>query len=179
MARRRYERESLPRGGGSKGGDPQKEALGYSRGGFGTKLHLLCDGFGNPLAAVLSPGQRHESLFLEDLVAAGEKEAGRRPERLAADRGYSAPRIRGYLQGRGIEPVIPHRKDELDRMEAPPEFDEEGYKGRNAVERLVGWLKEARCVATRFDKFAESYMAMVQLAMIRLMMRRILPSNSA
>lgn len=40
------------------------QALGYSRGGFGTKIHLVCDGKGRPLAATLSPGQSHESRYL-------------------------------------------------------------------------------------------------------------------
>jgi transposase len=40
------------------------EALGYSQGGFSTKIHLVCDGRGRPLAASLSPGQAHESKHL-------------------------------------------------------------------------------------------------------------------
>ncbi len=46
------------------------EALGRSRGGFGTKIHILCDGQGNPLGAVLSAGQEHESQYLETVLDA-------------------------------------------------------------------------------------------------------------
>ena len=42
------------------------------------------------------------------------------------------------------------------------------YRERNVVERLVGWLKEYRRIATRYDKLAASYLAFVQLASIRL-----------
>lgn len=101
------------------------------------------------------------------------------PARLSGDRAYSAPRIRGWLEGRGVDPVIPHRKDELARLPEPPAFDAVAYRGRNAVERLVGWLKEMRAVATRSDKLAESYLGMVQMAMVRVCLRRAVPSNTA
>ena len=41
------------------------------------------------------------------------------------------------------------------------------YRRRNVVERCVGWLKEARAVATRFDKLAVHYLGVVKLAMVR------------
>jgi hypothetical protein len=50
--------------------------LGRSRGGFGTKVHLVCDGRGVPLAAVATSGQAHESKQFEGLVGAG-RGAGR------------------------------------------------------------------------------------------------------
>jgi transposase len=160
-----------------KGGGDQ--ALGRSRGGFGTKIHLLTDSLGVPLAAILSPGERHESLFLEALVEAGARETGRLPRSLACDRAYSAPRIRRFLATRGIEPVIPHRKDELARMDDPEPLDRAAYRKRNAVERCVGWMKEMRGVATRSDKLAQSFLGMVHLAMIRVCLRRIELSDTA
>jgi transposase len=42
------------------------------------------------------------------------------------------------------------------------------YRERNVVERLVGWLKEYRRIATRYEKLAASYLAFVQLASIRI-----------
>jgi hypothetical protein len=41
------------------------EALGRSKGGFTTKIHLVCDGKGRPLGFSLSPGQRHDSTQME------------------------------------------------------------------------------------------------------------------
>jgi transposase len=64
-------------------------------------------------------------------------------------------------------------------MAEPPAFDAQAYRGRNAVERLVGWLKETRAVATRSDKLAESFLGMVQMAMVRVCLRRAVPSNTA
>ena len=45
-------------------------------------------------------------------------------------------------------------------------FDREAYRRRNVVERCIGWLKECRRIATRFEKLAVSYLAMLKLAMI-------------
>ena len=102
---------------------------------------------------------------------------GRLPERLAADRAYSARRIRRHLADLGVEAVIPRRKDECARMANPSVLDRAAYRKRNAVERLVGWLKEHRAVATRYDKLAKNFLAMVHLAMIRILLKRCDSSN--
>ena len=91
-----------------------------------------------------------------------------RPRRAAGDKGYSNPRVRRELRHRRIEPVIPHKRDELARMKTPPPFDRGAYRKRNAVERCVGMLKEFRRVATRYEKLAVNYQQMVELAMVRL-----------
>ena len=75
--------------------EPADHALGYSRGGFGTKIHLVCDSNALPLGVHLSAGQRHESLYVEPTLNAvhlGRSQI--RPDRLAADNGYSYLRIR-------------------------------------------------------------------------------------
>ena len=46
---------------GGPAGEPDDHALGRSQGGFGTKLHLICDAAGTPLAVAVSPGQAHET----------------------------------------------------------------------------------------------------------------------
>ena len=81
---------------------------------------------------------------------------------MAADRAYRHPSARAYLRGRGIGAVIPTRKDQRRR----PRLDGEAYRRRNAVERRVGRLKEQRCVATRYEKLAKSYLAVLTLAAI-------------
>lgn len=136
--------------------------MGYSRGGFGSKLHLMCDGNGTPLAAVLTPGQAHESKSAEALVDAVRIGRRRRPGRVAGDKGYSHPFVRRMLRARRIRPLIPTRSDQP----RDPGFDRPAYKRRNVVERLVGWLKERRRLCTRFEKLADSYLAMVKLAFI-------------
>jgi transposase len=52
-------------------------------------------------------------------------------------------------------------------------FDREAYRRRNVVERCVGWLKENRRLATRYEKLAVNFLALVKLAMIRLCLRKL------
>ena len=146
------------RRGGKKTSGPQ--ALGYSRGGFGSKLHLICDGRGTPLAAVLTPGQAHESKSAEALVDAVRVGRRTRPKRVAGDKGYSHPFVRRMLRDRRITPLIPTRSDQP----TDPAFDREAYKRRNVVERCVNRLKQYRGLATRYEKTAAAYHALVTLA---------------
>ncbi len=85
-----------------------------------------------------------------------------RPRRLAGDKGYSYGRIRRGLRRRRIKAVIPTRKDQR-RL---PGFDEATYRRRNVVERCVGWVKDRRRLATRFEKLAENFLARVKLATV-------------
>lgn len=85
-----------------------------------------------------------------------------RPLAMAGDKAYSLPRIRNWLMEHRIEDVIPTRADQVRR----PEFDREKYRCRNIVERCIAWLKEARRIATRFEKLAVNFLAMIKLAML-------------
>lgn len=121
----------------------------------------------------LSAGQRHESKYLESVVEAvplwerGHPSQAARPDHIAGDKGYSIPRIRAWLKDRGIRAVIAEKEDERRRRGEPQLFDRKRYRRRNVIERCVGWLKECRRVATRFEKLAVNFLAMIKLAMIR------------
>jgi transposase len=147
-----------------------RQALGRSRGGFGSKLHLRCDRGGRPMAFVLTPGERNEKAALAALMSRGAVKRpgpGRprlRPRAVVGDRGYSGKPTRDSLRRRGISPIIPQLKTER----TPRLMDWKLYRERNVVERLVGRLKEYRRIATRYDKLAVSYLALVQLAAIRM-----------
>jgi transposase len=87
-----------------------------------------------------------------------------RPAAAVADRAYSSRTVRRYLRRRGIRCGIPRRSSEP----PPRSFDRALYRERNKVERAVGRLKQWRRLATRFEKLARRYAAMVTLALIRL-----------
>lgn len=148
--------------------EPEDHALGRSKGGFGTKLHVLCDSLGWLLTVVLTPGQRHDSQALEPVMekVSVKSVSGpnkRRPKVLAGDKGYSSGKIRGWLRRRAIRPVIAHR--ETEKARSGP-FDRETYRRRNIVERTIGWLKEFRRIATRYEKLAKHFQSMTHIAMI-------------
>ena len=156
--------------------NPPEEALGRSKGGFSTKLNLACDGKGRPLSVVVTPGQRHGSTQLEELLDAvrvprPQNAPGRprkRPAHLLADRGYGFESCRRLLRRRGISHTIPERKDQKKRHAARRSrragFDREVYRRRNVVERCVNRLKQWRSIATRYEKRAVNYRAMVVIA---------------
>jgi transposase len=123
-------------------------------------VHVVCDGDGRPLGLALTPGQQHESTVFEAVMATVAFLP--QPEKLAGDKAYRAQRIREWLSGRGIEAVIPTQKNEPQQEN----FDRESYRRRNVVERLIGRLKEWRRIATRYEKLAVNFLAMIHLAMI-------------
>ena len=137
------------------------------QGGFSTKTHLRAEGGGKPVALVITAGQRHEQSAFAALMEAGAvKRAGgghprNRPDRVAGDKGYSGRKIRRYLRRRGIRAVIPRQK-----RERRARFDTAAYRKRNVVERLVNRLKQFRRFATRYEKRAINYLAMLTMAAI-------------
>jgi transposase len=143
--------------------------LGRSQGGFSTKLHIRAEGGGKPMVLLLTAGQRHEQIMFEELMEHGAvKRIGRgrprlRPARVAGDKGYSSRRIRRYLRTRGIGVVIARQK-----RERRVRFDKAAYRQRNVVERLINRLKQFRRVATRYEKRAVNYLAMLTIAAIML-----------
>jgi len=145
-----------------------QEALGVSWGGFSTKIHLRAEGRGKPMAIIVTAGESHEqSAFQALMETAAIKRTGRgrpriRPGRVVGDKGYSSKKIRTYLRRRGIRAVIARQKNE--RQVA--HFDKEAYRERNMVERTINRLKQFRRVATRYEKRAVNYRAMLTIAAI-------------
>lgn len=144
--------------------------LGRSRGGYSTKLHVLSDANGVVLALTATPGQSHESAEFETLMRhcpLNLRVKASRPDAIAGDKGYSSGRIRSWLRRRGIKDTIPTRSNERARAR----FAKKRYRRRNIIERVIGWLKESRRVATRYDKLVASYLSFVQLAALRRMIK--------
>ena len=125
---------------------------------------------GKPVTFVLTPGQQHEATVFEQLMIGGMVKrpgGGRprvRPKRVCGDKGYSSRKIRSYLRSRGIRYTIPRKKNE---MRTGP-FDKVLYRLRNRVERAINRLKQFRRIATRYEKKAENYMAMLHIGSILL-----------
>ena len=161
-----------------------REALGRSRGGVTTKIHLVADLRCRPLARLTSAGQRHDSLaFVAVLgqLAIRRPGPGRprtRPDRVLADKAYSNKAIRAHLRRRGIQATIPEPADQQagrarrgPRGGRPPTFDPDQYKLRNTAERCVNKLKTYRAVATRYDKREYMYQGTIDVVSIRIWLR--------
>ena len=154
----------------------REQALGRSRGGFTTKLHLICDAKGTPLAFSLTPGNIHDVTAFDELFATcmGQLRAygwNQHVKLVACDKGYDSDRVRELCRANGLEPVIPRRRGPQGQDRSDPRFDKKTYRKRNHVERCIGWLKENRRMSTRYEKLARSYAGMVELAIIRRLLR--------
>lgn len=108
--------------------------------------------------------------MLEPLITAHRKQIGS-PFRLLADKAYSHPSTRTRLRAARISNTIPERCDQIARRKAkgsaggrPPAFDPAIYVHRNTVERSFNRLKQWRGIATRYDKYAMTYLGGVLLA---------------
>lgn len=102
----------------------------------------------------------------------------KKPDSVAADKGYSNGPCREYLRRRGIRHIIPEKADSRaarlrkgSRGGRPPGFDEERYKKRNTVERAVNRLKNFRAVATRYDKRGYVFLGTVSAAAVIVWLR--------
>jgi putative transposase len=154
--------------------EPDDHALGRSRGGLSTKIHAMTDLLTCAVALSLTAGQAGDNPQLLPLVdgylAAEQTTDTAGDVRLLADKAYSHPSTRTALRRRGIKHTIPERDDQIARRKAkgsaggrPPAFDSAIYKQRNTVERGFNRFKQWRGVATRYDKYALTFLGGVLL----------------
>ena len=118
----------------------------------------------------MSPGQAHESQFVApalDAVRIARAGAGRprqRPEAIAGDKGYSYGSIRRWLTQHHIHAVIPTKSNQRRQ----PAFEADAYRQRHVIECTVGLLKEARRIATRYEKLAIHFLGVLKLGMLQM-----------
>jgi transposase len=131
-----------------KNGGQAEQALGRSRGGFSTKIHVSVDALGNPLRFRLTGGQRHDITQAVDLVVELDF------ERLIADRSYDADDFIQILFKTGAEVVIPPRKNRKESRD----YDKHWYKERHLAECFINKIKHYRRIFSRFEKLARRYL---------------------
>jgi transposase len=131
------------------------------RGKPGSKLHLVCDGQGLPLAVALTAANVNDSLVFEELVddvPAVRMPSGRRrcrPGTVHADKGYDARHCRAYLRRRGIKARIARR-----RIESSQRLGRQRWR----VERALSWLSCYRRLQVRWDRDSARWFAFLLLA---------------
>jgi transposase len=133
-------------------GEGEDEAIGRSRGGLSTKINIAVDALGNPVRLILTAGQVADICQAEGLIE------GFSFENLLADKGYDADNFRASIADAGAQAVIPSKRS---RSQAIPHKDL--YKERNLVERFINKIKHYRRVATRYEKTAVSFAAVLFL----------------
>jgi len=136
--------------------------MGRSRGGLTTKIHALVDANGLPIALKLTEGQAHDGASAADMLdGLGSGQI------LLADRAYDSNAMRRSLAERGAWANVKPLSRRLDT----PAFSPFLYRYRNLVERFFSKIKHFRAVATRYEKHAANYLAVVKLAATRIWLR--------
>jgi transposase len=137
-----------------------EQAIGKSRGGWNTKLHVVSADDKVIVEMRLSSGSCHDAPEGRISIAAIGEAFEDIP--LLMDRAYEGDETRALAATNGHEPIVPPKKNRKD----PWEYDKEKYKRRNVVERLFRRLKEFRKVCTRYDKTDIMFLAIIQFAFI-------------
>ncbi|MFK5598220.1 IS5 family transposase [Methylobacterium sp. HMF5984] len=156
-----------PRLGGRCKGEQQDQALGRSRGGFSTKIHLKTDFSGLPLAFVLTGGEAGDSPQFETLL---DLEPDVRPRAAITDKGYDSKRNRAAARVRGIVPIIPYKANAKAR---PVFFPKALYQTRARIEQTFGKLKRFKRIALRCEKTRASFAAFVSLALAFILIKSV------
>ncbi|MFD0479936.1 IS5 family transposase [Nonomuraea thailandensis] len=136
----------------------------------GSKIHLITERTGLPIAVAISAANLHDSVALEPLVRSippirsrrGPRR--RRPGRLHGDKGYDYPRLRAFLRGRGIVPRIARRGIESSQRLG---------RHRWVVERTVSWLAGCRRLHRRYERRADHFASFVAIAAALICYRRL------
>lgn len=145
------------------------ERVGKTKRGKGSKIMAIADRTGFPVALYVSSATPNEVTLVERTLACRFTTA--QPERLIGDRAYDSDQLDERLRSLGIELIAPHRA----KRRKPKTQDGRPlrrFKRRWKVERLNAWLQNARRVVVRYDREIDHYVGFVQLAGIRMLMRR-------
>lgn len=118
-----------------------------------TKIHAAVDALGKPVRLILTPGQAAESQQAEALIAGFEADA------VIADKGYDADAIISAIETAGGKAVVPPRVHRVVQRD----YDKALYKERNRVERFFQKIKNYRRIATRYERLAVTFSAMLHL----------------
>ena len=142
---------------GKKGG----AEVGKTKRGKGTKIMLLVDGEGTPLAANTCSASPNEVTLIEPLL--DRRMRLRRPQRLIYDRAADSDPLRQRLAQRRIELICPHR---INRKKPATQDGRKlrRYKRRYKVERSISWLFNFRRLVVRYERHATLFLSLVHLA---------------
>ena len=149
----------------------EDNGLGKTKRGKGTKLMVIADASGLPIAVYTDSANPHEVRLVQatinEIVTLG------RPRRIIGDRAYDSDPLDEALASQGIELIAPHRKN----RKKPATQDGRllrRYKRRWKIERLFAWLNKFKKAITRWERCVERFTALVHLAFSMILLRRVI-----
>jgi transposase len=137
---------------------------------------VLADGTGTPLGIHLEKASPSEVKLVEATLDSVKVKVGKRkrgkPKRLIGDRGYDSNPVRALLVKRGIEPIIPKRKNNQVATHQDGRKLRR-YRRRWIIERSNSWLQTFRRLVTRYERSEKIYAALVHMACALITLKRI------
>jgi transposase len=152
-------------------GEKRGRKVGKTKRGKGTKLMVIADAAGLPLAVHTDAANPHEVTLVDATIDATVTVG--RPERLVGDRAYDCDPLDERLAEDGIELIAPHRRN---RSRQPTQDGRvlRRYKRRWKIERLFAWLNKFRRIITRWEYDDQRFTGFVHLACSMILLRRYL-----
>jgi len=158
-----------PLGGSKSGKNPT------DRGKSGSKVHLLVDERGAPLAIFITGANEHDKWSADDLIVHIVAKRPYSEQHFCADKGYDYEDVHEFV---GLHNYIEHIKHRRRRNEPKDEYPVPGEKNfparRWVVERTFSWLAKRRSVATRWCKKSKNWLAFVHMACAQILLNIIL-----
>ncbi|WP_081007491.1 IS5 family transposase, partial [Pseudomonas amygdali] len=133
----------------------QDQAIGKSRAGNTSKIHLAVDACGLPIAFDVTAGQPNDCSQAASLIAKVPD-----AEVIIADKGYDTEAIRAQVEQQGSKVVIPRKRNSL---KGNADLDKGLYRNRHLVENAFARLKHFRAVASQFDKLKRNYESVIAM----------------
>ncbi|WLQ13264.1 IS5 family transposase [Hahella aquimaris] len=134
----------------------ESQAIGKSRAGNTTKVHLAVDAYGLPVEFEITGGEVNDCTAAAELI-----EKLPLSEAVVGDKGYDSERVRAQIERKGARAVIPRKRNSV---KGNDDMDWGLYKCRHLVENAFARLKQYRAIATRYDKLKRNYESMVAMA---------------
>jgi putative transposase len=130
----------------------------------------LVDGRGVPLSLVVTGANRHDvtqlELVLEEIIIERPEEV---EQHLCADKGYDGQAARAIIVSKGYIPHVKRRGEEIQEKKNNP-----GWKARRwVVEVSHSWFNRFRKIFVRYEKRADTYMALLHMAAAIIAYRKI------
>lgn len=140
----------------------------------GTKRSLLVDERGIPLSIVVSGANVHDVKLLGDtmdgVIAKRPKPGKTAPQNLCLDKGYAGKPAEKEIRKRRYVPHVRQRGEEIAEKKRNPEY----HPKRWVVERTHSWLNRYRKLLVRYEKYADSYEGLLELACALITFRQVI-----
>ncbi len=122
---------------------------------------------GHAMHCIVTSGQVHDSIQAQNLLESVIQDRCV----VLGDRAFDTDKIIDYIASKMAIAVIPPKRN----RKIQREYDKVAYRNRNQIERFFNRLKHFRRIATRYDKLASSFLALIQLASALLVIPRFPP----